>query len=349
MPRRRLFLLLLGLCGLAFAWTTFRRARADALVVYCAHDAVFAEKILRDFERATGVPVAVRFDTEATKSLGLVELLLRETATPRCDVFWNNEWLGTRRLADANLLLPYRGPGHARIPAEWKDAAARWTGFAARLRVWIVNTRALPAFNDAALERALAAPNLTRVALAKPLFGTTFTHYTALWDRWGPERTRAWHRDWRARGVTEAAGGNAAVKTLVASGVCDLGLTDTDDFFEAKDDGAPVAMLPVRLADGATIVIPNTVAILRSTRRLAAAQRLVDFLLSAETELALAKSGSRQIPLGPVADANALPPEVQTLRGELTRAYPLAQQPDAVAEACLTWLKAESGLAQAQR
>src|SRR4051812_16561678 len=65
------------------------------LVVYCAHDAIFADSILRDFEKQTGLKVAVKYDTEATKSLGLVELLLREKDAPRCDLFWNNELLGT--------------------------------------------------------------------------------------------------------------------------------------------------------------------------------------------------------------------------------------------------------------
>ena len=36
------------------------------LVVYCAHDAVYAEDILRRFEEAEGVRLSVVFDTEAT-------------------------------------------------------------------------------------------------------------------------------------------------------------------------------------------------------------------------------------------------------------------------------------------
>jgi iron(III) transport system substrate-binding protein len=84
--------------------------------------------------------------------------------------------------------------------------------------------------------------------------------------------------------------GNAAVKDAVAEGVCDLGFTDTDDFFDARDDGKTVAVEPVRLADKRTIVIPNTVAIIRGTRRENEGRRLVDFLLSEETELALSRS-----------------------------------------------------------
>ena len=280
--------------------------------------------------------MAVRYDTEATKSLGLVELLVREKDAPRCDVFWNNEPLGTMDLAERGLLAAYRGAGWDRIPPAFKDGDARWTGFAARLRVVIVNTGRQRA-DEAAIRECLAG-DLSRAAIAKPLYGTTLTHYSVLWQRMGRERLTAWHRDWRARGGREA-NGNAAVKDLVADGACDFGFTDTDDFFEAKDDGKPVAALPVRLDDGATICIPNTVAITHGARHEAEARKLVDYLLSADTELALARSRSRQIPLGPVPE-DQVPAEVRELRSWVANGVSLAGLSAARAE-CLAWLKEE--------
>ena len=328
MTRRLLPLLVLA--ALLLAWF-YHRSGPPRLVVYCAHDSIYADSILRDFTRQTGIPVATRYDTEATKSLGLTELLVREKDAPRCDVFWNNELLGTLDLQEKGILTPYRGPGWQRLPAAFKDAAGNWTGFAARLRVEISNTQK-PAPADG------ATPDLTRFAVAKPLYGTTLTHYSVLWQRWGREKTIAWHRDWRARGVREL-NGNAAVKDAVAGGACDAGFTDTDDFFEAKDDGKPVAMRPVQLGDGATICIPNTVAIIRGTRRETDARRLVNFLLSAETELALARSKSRQIPLGQVP-ADQVPAEVRELQPLAQRATPLKDLLPARNE-CLAWLKSE--------
>src|SRR5262249_53913332 len=74
--------------------------RAPDLVVYCAHDALYAEQVIDRFRTETGLSVAVRYDTEATKSLGLCEQIVRERAHPRCDVFWDNEPLGVMRLAE---------------------------------------------------------------------------------------------------------------------------------------------------------------------------------------------------------------------------------------------------------
>ena len=354
------FLLPIAALAALFAWWTFAHRGPAPLVVYCAHDSIYSEKILRDFEKRTGIPVAIRFDTEATKSLGLVELLVQEKDAPRCDVFWNNELLGTMDLAERGILEPYKGAGWQGIPEKFRDADGHWTGFAARMRVFIFNPNKLTADQIA----AMLDGDLERVAIAKPLYGTTFTHYCALWKMLGADGLKAWHRDTRARGLVEL-NGNAAVKDAVARGACDLGFTDTDDFFEAKDDGKPVAFVPVTLPapDGkpqisridadsptailpsenprqsAVIQIPNTVAIIRGTKREGDARKLVDFLLSEETELALARSKSRQIPLGPVP-ADQLPAEVSELALWAINSVDLTKLGPA-REECLAWLKSE--------
>lgn len=321
--------LVLGLCW----W--WKAAHSGSLVVYCAHDAVYAEKILRDFEKRTGTPLVIRFDTEATKSLGLAELLIREKDSPRCDVFWNNELLGTLDLQERGILQPYQGPGYARMPAKFKAPDGSWTGFAARLRVVIFNTAKIGT-TPPNLTGLLPGTDMSRIAIAKPLYGTTLTHYTLLWHQWGAQRLQTWHADWRNGGVKEL-NGNSAVKDAVADGACFAGFTDTDDFFEAKDDGRTVAMTPVRLDDGKTICIPNTVAIIRGAKHTRVARQLVDFLLSEETELALASSKSRQIPLGPVP-ADRLPAEVRDLAPLAAEGADLNSLGAARAE-CLAWLK----------
>ncbi len=309
---------------------------SDPLVVYCAHDAVFSEAILKRFERETGIRLRIRFDEEANKSLGLVNQIVAERENPRCDVFWNNQLLNTMQLQHAGLLQPYRGLGYQRMPARWRDPDGHWTGFAARLRVMIVNT-GLMECSDEAIRRKLAGP-LQDVAIAKPLFGTTLSHYAVLWHAIGPDATRRWHRDLRQRGIREVQG-NATVRNLVADGLCAMGFTDTDDFFGAVDRGQPVEMRPVRIPSGETICIPNTVAIIRGTKHLQQAQRLVDYLLSADVELALAGSAARQIPLGTV-DLTQLPRDVRRLSDWAEDAYPL-QQAAAAQRECLQWLKSE--------
>lgn len=339
---------------------------SDSLVVYCAHDAVYANEIIREFERQTGIHVDVRYDTEATKSLGLINLIVQERQHPRCDVFWNNEMLGTLDLQERNLLEPYQGTAWERLPEKYRDPKGHWVGFGARLRVIIVNT-GLMSMDQKSMQNVVALDS-SRAAIAKPLFGTTLTHYTVLWDAWGPERLKAWHHELRLRGIREV-NGNGPVKDVVACGTCDVGLTDTDDVYVALDDHLPVDMIPVRVlanaddsppsaahaanqsaddqaaleftdAEGTkTICIPNTAAIIRGSRRTEAARKFIDFLASAESELALARSKSRQVPLGPV-DAGQLPPDVSRMKAWADDGYDLRPLLPA-RRACLEWLKSE--------
>ena len=132
-------ILILGVAFLILVWQALSR---EKLVVYCAHDAVFAESVLREFQKQTGIEVVAKYDTEATKSLGLVEQIIRDGARPQCDVFWNNELLGTQALADRGLLEPYKGAGWQRMPERWRGDAGEWTGFGGRVRMVIWNTNA---------------------------------------------------------------------------------------------------------------------------------------------------------------------------------------------------------------
>ena len=176
------------------------------------------------------------------------------------------------------------------------------------------------------------------MTVAKPLYGTTRTHYTVLWDLWGEKRLGQWHKDWRKRNLIEAQS-NGQTKNLVAAGTCAIGWTDTDDFFVAKDEGQPVAMLPVRVDGEQVVCIPNTVAIIRGTDQPERARQLVDYLLSEEVELALSQCKSRQIPLGPIAESK-LSVEVRQLRQWVDKGYPLTGL-GPVRQACLAWLKSE--------
>ncbi|MEZ6032202.1 MAG: extracellular solute-binding protein [Planctomycetaceae bacterium] len=283
---------------------------ARELVVYCAHDSVFADAIIQKFEAQTGIVVRVRYDEETNKSLGLTNLLISEKAQPRCDVFWNNQTLGTIRLKQEGLLKTVDPAVYARIPRQFKDADHQWAGFAARLRVYLVNTDRMKATEEH-INAALMSDSLSNAAIAVPLFGTTLSHYAVLCDQIGLDSLKAWHASLRLRGIREVRG-NGAVKDLVAEGACDFGFTDTDDAFAAIDAGKPVTMLPVRLDSGQTICLPNSVAILRNCPHPEAALVFIQFLLSAEIELALANSASRQIPLGPV-DISQLPADVREL------------------------------------
>lgn len=272
-------------------------ANDNEVVVFTALDRVYSEPILQRFEEQTGIRVLAKYDAEASKTTGLVNQIIARKDDPECDVFWNNELVQTQHLAGLGLLEPYDSPSAARFDAAFKDPQHRWTGFAARARVFIYNTDLVSPDDVPASLADMADPKWRgQSAIALPFFGTTFTHMSVLRQVWGDEKLEQWLADVKANGIAIAPG-NGPVRDLVSSGERAFGLTDTDDAHGAMLDGKPVAVV-VPDADEGTVLIPNSVAMIAGCKHPEHAQRLIDFLLSAEVELVLAEARSAQIPLG---------------------------------------------------
>lgn len=280
------------------------------LVVYVSLDQVFSDELVAEFERETGLDVRAEYDVEANKTVGLVRRILEEKDHPRCDVYWNNEVAQTVRLAEMGLLAAYDSPSAADIPEEFRDPERTWTGFAARARCLIVNTDLVPdpsvihGMWDLLDERWRG-----QAAVARPLTGTTLTHATATWlalPEADAERywsTIAAHQD-EDPPLVNLTGGNGPVASLVAEGQLAWGWTDTDDFNVKREQGYPVACVfpdqePTegRERPLGTLLIPNTVSILKGAPHPENAKRFVDWVLSKEVEERLAFSRSAQIPV----------------------------------------------------
>jgi len=109
---------------------------------------------------------------------------------------------------------------------------------------------------------------------------------------WGDEKAKQFFRSLRDNGV-KLLGGNAKVAEAVGQGTVVAGLTDNDDVVATKKNGGKIeAVLPDQDARGAgTLMVPTTVGIVARERRPDAARKLVDHLLSKETEQELIAAG----------------------------------------------------------
>lgn len=277
------------------------------VVVYAALDREFSEPILQDFEDATGIRVLPKFDTEANKTVGLASAILQERNRPRCDLFWNNEILQTLLLEREGVLDVYRSPGAKDFPPAFVSKDGHWHGFAARARVLIVNTKVVPADQFPSSVADLADPKWRKkTALARPLFGTSATHAAVLFATWGDEKAKRFYADLRTNEVNVVAG-NKQVAEGVGSGQFAFGLTDTDDAILERDRGSPVAIVFPDQREGelGSLLIPNTLALVRGSPHAAEARRLVDFLLRPPVEVRLAEGESGQFPLNPAVKAKS--------------------------------------------
>jgi iron(III) transport system substrate-binding protein len=285
-------------------------AQRDEVVVYTALDREFSEPIFADFTRATGIAVRPKYDTEANKTVGLVNLILNERSRPRCDLFWNNEILNTLRLDQEQLLRAYSSRWVDEYPAVFRSPHNRWYGFAARARVLLVNRTRVPEDRwPRSISDLVDARWRGQVGIAKPLFGTTATHAACLFAHWGAERTERFFRELKEN--AEVFPGNRQVAQAVGLGRIAFGLTDTDDAVIEIEQGNPVAIIyPDQADDGlGTLFIPNTLSLISGSPHSERAEKLLDYLLSPAVEQRLAEGASAQIPLSRHGQAT---PRVQT-------------------------------------
>ncbi|WP_243375547.1 extracellular solute-binding protein [Geotalea sp. SG265] len=278
---------------------------AHQVTVYVSTDRVFSEPILLAYQQKTGIKVNAIYDTEETKSTGLANRLIAEKNNPQADVFWSNEPVRTLVLKKHGVLAPYKSPEAAGIPDVFKDPEGYWTGFSARLRVIVYNTRLVKA--DAAPKSVLdlADPKWRgQVAMADPRFGTTSFHVAALYAKLGDKQADEFFRKLKANGVKIVAA-NSVVRDMVARGEVKVGITDTDDASVALEAKEPLAMvLPDAVGIGVP-VMPNMLSLIAGAPHPEVGKKLIDYLLSPEVERLLAQSEAVQIPLR----SNIAPPK----------------------------------------
>ncbi len=277
------------------SWGCGRRVKE--VVIYTSLDQLFSEPILKGFERETGIKVKAIYDIEAAKTTGLVNRLIAEKKYPRCDVFWNSEIGRTIILKKKGILAPYTSPSSKEIPGQFKDKEKYWTGFAARARVLVYNKNLV---SEEEVPRSIF--ELTKnqwqgqVALANPLFGTTSAHCAALFVKLGEDEARKYFQALKKNKVV-IVDGNSTSRDRVVSGMLKIGFTDTDDVNVALEQGKNIGMVFPDEDGIGTLLIPNTVCLIKNGPNPKNGKKLIDYLLSKKVESKLAFSGSLQIPL----------------------------------------------------
>ena len=287
-------------------WWFVRAPSAVDVVLYCGVD----QDQSRPMVDRSGMRVDFHGESEAFRSVGLPQRLAQEAGSPRADVYWSNEIMHMVHLADTGIIDPLPDGLAEQFPQAWRDPHGRFIQFGARARVLLINTELLPDPKDHPtsvqdlLDPKYAAMGFA-TAMARPLTGTTYTHAVALLTRDVNaakaffEATATAEREGRMKIVKS----NGQVMRLVsdASNKIAFGLTDTDDSYIAQQKGAPVTIVYPDQAQGqpGTLLIPNTAGVVRGRPHPEAAEKLLRWLASEDTEAQLAAGPSAQIPVRP--------------------------------------------------
>lgn len=264
----------------------------NRVTVYVSADEHIAREIFSAFTDRTGIEVDWVGDTESSKNTSLVQRLIREKNRPIADVFWSSEILGTIQLANAGLLFPCETKRTIEWPAQYRDNQMRWFGFSPRARVIAYDPQKI---SEEEMPRFWW--EYSDAVIADPRFGTTRTHVAVMAEF--PEQSEKLFTSMKHKPML---GGNAATVQAVIDGLALFAMTDTDDVHLAINRGQSIAMFMPRHHEGGgggTLLIPNTVSIVKGCENHNLAKAFVDFLLSEEVAMMLATSPSRNIPIQP--------------------------------------------------
>jgi iron(III) transport system substrate-binding protein len=307
--RKRLVLTAAAIIVVVLSYFLWTRVDTPVVVVYTSVDQIFSEPVLRRFEQKTGIRVRAVYDTEETKSTGVLNRLIAEAQNPQADVFWSGDPVRPFLLVDRGLVEPYVSKEAREIPQRFRANDGTWTGFAARARVLLVNREKL---GEKDLPRSVLDLADVRwrgqVAIANPVFGTTTMHVAAWFSAWGEKDAKGFLVALEENQV-RIASSNGEVKRLVVAGEVTFGLTDTDDAFVAIESGAQVEVLYPDQDGTGTLIMPTVVVLLRGGPGPVPARRLIDYLLSAEVETALAESAAHL----PLRSNAARPPHIRSV------------------------------------
>jgi iron(III) transport system substrate-binding protein len=291
-------LLLLAVASAIALWRFYPSIGTPIVVVYVSHDQIFSEPILNDFEKETGITVRAVYDTEETKSAGTMNRLIAEKNNPQADVYWANEPIRAEILRQRGIAAAYVSPNAVGIPETFRNPNGYWTGFAARARVLIVHQDVNPRPTSVL---SYADPRWRgRTVIANPLFGTTTAQIAALFVLWGDERGRAFMQDLRNYEV-KLSPSNGDSADFVARGEFAFSLVDSDDVVNRIKQHQRVTMVyPDQGVDQiGCFIVPNAAVLIAGAPHQEVGKKLIDYLLSKETERKLAFSDAAQIPLHP--------------------------------------------------
>ncbi len=279
------------------------------VTLYTSVDDEFARMVVAQFEQDTGIRVDVLGDTEATKTTGLVTRLQSEKDDPTCDVWWSSEPMGTIVLARDGILEP--GGMDGSVDADWPNAfrAPDWTWVGTALRRRVIVYAPDRVENPPTSMHELIDPSYKgRIGMARPQFGTTRIHMALLAAHWGIGGLEDWLGQLAANNI-RVYDGNATVVRAVAMGEIDVGMTDTDDVWAGQRNGWDVEFASPNDDDNAapptsryqfaaeSILIPNTVAIVKNAPNPDLAKQLAAYLSSATVERLLFESTSGNHPV----------------------------------------------------
>ncbi|POR04020.1 ABC transporter substrate-binding protein [Alkalispirochaeta sphaeroplastigenens] len=294
----------------AAAFAGGRSETRERLVVYSSVDEENAKKILDAFTADTGIEVSfVHLSTGPA-----LARMTAEASNPQADV-----WMGAPNenhitAKERGLTVSYTSEVTLALDPVFRDPDGYWTSFYMNPMGVGVNTSALAreGLGMPSSWQDLLDPQYRRqIQMPSPATsGTAYNVITSLTMEWGEEKTFEYLKALSPNIQTYTSSGTAPA-AAVAVGEAPVGLQFTPAFFQAADEGFPVEV--IFPSEGVGFEAP-AVSILKGSRNIEAAQKLVDWLVSVDGQNVLTRERTYFYPVNPAAELGPGMPSFDSLR-----------------------------------
>ncbi len=281
---------------------------ADPLVVYSGRAERLIKPVFDAFEAETKIKIALL----SSKTTELVNRLEAEGARTPADVFVTNDAGSLGRARELGILRPLNLPIVDRaIPPQFRAPDNSWIGLSGRVWIVVYNTT-LVKREDLTSILDLAKPRW-KGKIAIPDAGSEYLQAgtSVIKAAAGDDTAGRFLEGLKRNAGNQVYGKSSQIVRAIAKGQAALGIVNHYYIYRhlAKDPKAPIAaFVPDQQVDGmGAIMNVAGIGVVRHTKHLEAAKRLVTFLVSRSGQKLFADL-NKEYPLHPEVDADpALP------------------------------------------
>ena len=265
-------------------------AQATTLTVYSGRDERFVKPMFDLFTQRTGIQLQVRYGDSAA----LAATLLEEGRNSPADVFVSQDAGALGAVGSKLRLAVLPQKTLKKVSPRFRAPGKRWVGVSGRARVVAYNTDALRASELPTSIWGYTSPRWRGKIGVPPTNASFIAFVSAMRMRVGDDRTRDWLLALKANDVKFFTGNGPILQALARREV-EVGFVNHYYLYQLKEStpSAPVANHFLTGRDPGALINVAGAGVVASSKKKAAAVRLIDFLLSKDAQRFFSRSPGR--------------------------------------------------------
>lgn len=286
------------LAGALLAACSGKSGGSDTLTLYNGQHPQTTQALVSAFERETGIDVKIRHDDEAV----LANQLAEEGSSSPADLLYTENSPALEFLQSKGLLAPVSAPTLSAVASRYNSPQDDWIGVSARVSVMDYSTRRLTPAQLPSSIMDLAGPQWKDKLGLAPSETDFQPIVTSIAVAHGQAAALQWLKAVKANAGGHVYPDNESLTDAINKGTIALGIINHYYWYREKAVAGSVGLHSAigffAAGDPGYVLDVSGAAVLKSSKKQAAAQKFLAFLVSPTGQSIIAKSDSFEYPIG---------------------------------------------------